>query len=84
MCTVLTNAPLKTVIHAPANPLCGNCNICKDICPVDAIKGNTWDIDTSRDDLVDVYKCTPCLKCLVLCPRTQTYMKGNVTIYDPS
>ncbi|TAJ12884.1 epoxyqueuosine reductase [Marinilabiliaceae bacterium JC017] len=78
MCTVLTNAPLKTVLHTPSNSKCGNCTICKDICQVNAIKGNTWSIKSTRDDLVDVYKCTTCLKCLALCPWTQNYMRKNI------
>ncbi|NQT26966.1 epoxyqueuosine reductase [candidate division KSB1 bacterium] len=75
MCTVLTDAPLKTVFHTPAKSRCGDCEICKDICSVKVIKGKTWSADTSRDELVDVYKCTTCLECLVFCPWTQTYMK---------
>ncbi|MCP4135136.1 MAG: epoxyqueuosine reductase [bacterium] len=78
MCTVLTDAPLKTVLHGPLDSQCGNCSICKDICAVKAIKGNAWDIKTSRDELVDVFTCHPCLKCLALCPWTQKYMKKNL------
>jgi epoxyqueuosine reductase QueG len=77
MCTVLTDAPLKTVLNSPDNSQCGDCSICKRICSVKAIKGNTWDISTSRDDLVDVHKCNTCLECLVFCPLTQAYMKKN-------
>jgi len=78
MCTVLTDAPLKTVLYTPANPLCGNCTICRDICPARAIKGNIWSIKTSRDELVDINKCNTCLKCLAFCPWTQKYMKKNL------
>ncbi len=73
MCSVLTDAPLTTVLHTPAESLCKNCTICKDICPVNAIKGNIWTLYTTRDELVDVYKCTTCLRCLALCPWTQKY-----------
>ena len=75
MCTVLTNAPLKSGLHTPANSLCGECSVCVDICSPKAIKGNEWAINTPRDDLVDVFKCTSCLKCLVLCPYTQAYIE---------
>lgn len=75
MCTVLTDAPLETVSYPPAKSLCGTCCVCQTICSVHAIKGNTWDISTPRDVLVDVYSCTTCLNCLVFCPYTQTYMK---------
>ena len=84
MCPVLTDAPLKTVLHTPLNSLCGNCSICKDICPVKAIEGNTWNIKTPRDELVDVYKCNMCLKCLVHCPWTQIYMKKNLIKHIPT
>lgn len=79
ICTVLTDAPLKTVSHTPARSLCGECRICVDICSPGAIKGKEWDINASRDELVDVYKCTTCLKCLVFCPWTQAYLKKQPT-----
>ena len=78
MCTVLTDAPIEPVLHTPVNSQCGNCSICKDICSFKAIEGNTWNIRTSRDELVDVYKCNTCLRCLVFCPWTQIYMKKNI------
>ncbi len=78
ICSVLTNAPLKTVRHTPANPLCGDCKICKDVCKTNAIEGEKWTIGTSRDTLIDVNKCNMCLKCLALCPWTQKYMKKNI------
>lgn len=79
MCTVLTNAPLETVLNKPKIPLCGDCSICKDICSVSAIKGNTWNDTTVRDELVDVYKCITCLECLIFCPWTQRYLNGTKT-----
>jgi len=75
MCTVLTDAPLKTVSHPPASPECGECTVCRDICPVQVIKGTTWSMGIARDELVDVYRCTMCLKCLALCPWTQNYLE---------
>lgn len=78
MCTILTNAPLKTVVQSPALSQCGNCNVCTSICPVGAIKGNTWNINSTRDEIVDVYKCNSCIECLVHCPYTQDYAQKNV------
>jgi len=78
MCTVLTDAPLMTVLHTPGNSLCGECKVCVDICSPKAIKGKEWTINTPRDDLVDVFKCTSCLKCLILCPWTQNYIQKKL------
>ncbi|MDD5091512.1 MAG: epoxyqueuosine reductase [Candidatus Wallbacteria bacterium] len=75
LCSVLTDAPLETVSHAPQASQCGNCRICLEICPVHAIKGKPWSADTSRDELVDVHKCTTCLECMVFCRFTQKYME---------
>jgi len=75
MCTVLTSAPLKTVLYNPYNSQCGDCSICHDICTVRAIKGNIWKVGTLRDELIDVNKCNTCLRCLALCPWTQIYIK---------
>jgi len=78
ICTVLTNAPLSTAPLTSSIPKCGNCTICVDICPTRAIKGMTWNINRSREELVDVYNCTMCLKCLAFCPWTIKYMKNNL------
>lgn len=75
MCSVLTDAPLSAVSDSPANPECGECWICKDLCDVGAIKGETWTASTIRDDMLDVNSCTSCLKCLVFCPLTQGYLE---------
>ena len=73
MCSVLTNAPLSTSFNAEIHPKCGNCTICKDVCAVGAIKGINWGKSIARDERIDVYQCTTCLKCLVHCPWTQRY-----------
>ena len=78
ICTILTNAPLSTAPLTSSIPKCGNCTICVDICPTRAIKGMTWNINRSREELVDVYNCTMCLKCLAFCPWTIKYMKNNL------
>lgn len=78
MSTVLTDAPLQTVAHTPAPSECGTCSVCTNICPVNAIKGKTWGINVSRDEMVDVYKCNSCIECLVFCPYTQDYIKKEL------
>lgn len=78
MCTVLTNAPLPTESRPIIMPKCGECTVCKDICPTSVIHGTTWEPDMNRDLIVDVYNCAGCLKCLVSCPWTQKYMDNNI------
>ena len=77
MCTLLTDAPLNTVLHTPGSSQCGECDICKNVCPVDAIKGRQWEMGISRNELVDASKCTTCLLCMVMCPWTRKYIKRN-------
>jgi len=77
MCSVLTNAPLPTKNKPIIMPKCGECTVCKDICPTGVIHGSTWEIGMNRDLIVDVYNCETCLKCLVNCPWTQKYMRNN-------
>lgn len=79
MCTILTNAPLPTENLSIITPKCGECTVCKDICPANAIHGCIWEPNMDRDFIVDVYHCEGCLKCLVNCPWTQKYMKNNIT-----
>jgi len=79
LCTILTNAPLPTEKTSMIMPNCGECTVCKDICPTSAIHGTTWEPGMNRDLIVDVYHCECCLKCLVKCPCTQKYMKSNIT-----
>ncbi len=74
MCSVLTNAPLETVLHQPQQSLCGSCTICKNICVANAIKGTNWSSQLSRNELIDVTKCLTCLECMVHCPFTQKYI----------
>lgn len=74
MCSVLTNAPLNTTAHTPTDSKCVECTICKYICKVKAIKGETWHVGISRDEMVDVFLCNTCYQCVVQCPWTQKYL----------
>jgi epoxyqueuosine reductase QueG len=71
---VLTDIPLNTEFHNPSDFLCGNCRICVDICQPNALKGKVWKSGIEREEIIDVDKCTTCLKCMVHCPWTQKYM----------
>jgi epoxyqueuosine reductase len=77
MCSVLTNVPLPIENRPIIMPKCGECTVCKDICPTGAISGATWEIGINRDLIVDVYHCDGCLKCLANCAWTQKYMKNS-------
>lgn len=76
--TVLTDAPLETVLHEPLSPKCGNCITCVNICEKKVLKGKVWSRSVSRDEIVNIHGCSTCLKCLVHCPRTQTYIKRKI------
>ncbi|MBL4933124.1 epoxyqueuosine reductase [Clostridium paridis] len=78
MCSVLTDAPLPIEKSEMVMPKCGDCTICKDICPAKVIHGTTWEVGIDRDLIVDVYNCVTCLKCLSHCAWTQKYMNENL------
>lgn len=73
--TVLTDAPLETVLYDPLQPKCGNCMTCVNICERKVLKGKIWSSSVSRDEIVNVFGCSTCLKCLVHCPYTHRYCK---------
>ncbi|MGE5627896.1 MAG: epoxyqueuosine reductase [Solirubrobacterales bacterium] len=79
MSSVLTNIPVSAENKGLIMPECGECTICQDNCPSGAIKGTIWEIGMDRSLIVDVNKCSTCLKCLIKCPYTLKYMKK---IYD--
>ena len=75
---VLTDAPLNTVLNNPPAVQCGNCRICLNVCKPNALKGTVWQSGIQREEMIDVDKCTTCLKCMVHCPWTQRYMDKGV------
>lgn len=72
---VLTTAPFLTMCEMPQDPQCGDCNICVDACPTNALLGKTWSLTTTRDEILVRKRCTLCQRCMVLCPYTAEYMK---------
>lgn len=76
--TILTDAPLDTTLCEPLLPKCGKCNICMKICEKQVLKGKMWSVTVSRDEIVDVYECSTCLKCLVHCPCTHKYVNARL------
>lgn len=78
--SVLTNAPLTVAKNNILLPKCHRCTICHNICPQKALKGVCWNTNVSRDEIVDVYHCITCLKCLAYCPQSRAYMKRAIRI----
>lgn len=76
--TVLTDAPLETILNESLYPKCGNCTTCVNFCERKVLKGKIWSSSVSRDEIVDVYRCSTCLKCLVHCPYTHRYYKQQM------
>jgi len=74
MCTVLTDAPVESDNQSIIPSGCGDCEICKEVCPGGAITGNGWSQGAGRDEVVDVYRCNCALKCIVNCPKTMEYI----------
>lgn len=76
MCSVLTDMPLNTVKTKIISGRCGECNLCVKVCPVQAIHGKKWKFGMNRDDIVDVYQCITCLKCLSGCRYSIIYSRN--------
>lgn len=72
---VLTTAPFVTTSEMPKQPQCGDCNICVNVCPGEALLGKTWSLTTTRDEIMVRKLCTLCLKCMVFCPYTAKYIE---------
>ncbi|MBN2039069.1 MAG: epoxyqueuosine reductase [Spirochaetes bacterium] len=88
--SILTDAPLETTA-TEYECLCGNCTVCIDSCPGNALKNRTWNANLDRDDLVDFEACSDavhkrgeklgethgtCGICMAICPHTQKYLKS--------
>jgi len=82
---VLTDADLDTA-EPIEQSMCGDCHDCVDHCPAKAIKGNNWQLGSSRDAIFDAFACcetatklakkigiqpTICGICINVCPWTQ-------------
>lgn len=72
---------------------CGECTCCINDCPASAIKGKLWNINVSRDELINPFSCRKkarellrqnigtesaiCGKCINVCPFTKRYIMSN-------
>ena len=60
--TVFTDCELKSEDRGEPENKCLNCDICVSSCPAGALKGRLPDENTSRDDIIDVKKCSEYMK----------------------
>jgi epoxyqueuosine reductase len=89
--SVLTNAELEVGIPIN-NSGCGDCSICKNICPAGAVSGEIWEVNKDRDEFYNAFDCRKtarersgriglneslCGLCILACPWTQRYLKRN-------
>ena len=73
ICTILTDMPLPIEKTGQMHSQCGLCNKCKTICPTDSIHGVERKLGMPREDLLNVFQCEKCLKCMIMCPWTIQY-----------
>lgn len=89
--SILTDAPVDTADPINASR-CGDCNVCTEICPGQAVKGINWQLGMERDAYFDAFKCrntavelsarigskkSLCGRCILNCPRTQKYLRSQ-------
>lgn len=55
--SILTNTALECDVQPVEKSRCGNCKLCMDRCPANAISGKLWDISVDRDEFFDAFKC---------------------------
>jgi epoxyqueuosine reductase len=79
--SLLTDAPYKTATEMMKSQ-CGDCRLCADACPADAIHNKEWAFGMGREELLDFNKCADyrqklgdglgrrhsCAYCLKACP----------------
>lgn len=93
--TVLTNASLDVGTPIDKSK-CGDCQECKTACPAGAVSGGNWEVNKDRDEFFNAFDCrktalarsskigllneTICGLCIVKCPWTKRYLRGNSQI----
>jgi epoxyqueuosine reductase QueG len=89
--TVLTDAPLQTN-HPIETSQCGDCKLCVEFCPSEAITGNEWSRDNPYTELVKFKDCRNhkkgrtafkdkpnCGLCITICPYGRKQYKETGT-----
>lgn len=90
--TLLTDAPLDCGEAITASR-CGDCRLCVESCPAQALKGTLWQAGMERAEIVDVCKCDEtmrrrmreatgreaniCGKCFAVCQYTRKYLDAK-------
>ena len=90
--SLLTDAPLETAEPINASR-CGNCTVCRDVCPANAVSGKHWQAGMLREELYDAELCmkaakqrsleglgreaTVCGRCILHCPYTQKFIRSG-------
>lgn len=92
--SVLTNAVLETGTPVNASR-CGDCEVCKKVCPGGAVSGLPWEIGRDRDVFYNAFDCRKtalertakigldysyCGLCILHCPWTQRYLKNTLPL----
>lgn len=87
--TILTDAPLA-VAAAPQPVQCGDCTVCRDVCPGQAPSGALWHEGMARGEFFDALACLRgmqqitaargtasqvCGRCVANCPYTVGYLR---------
>lgn len=88
--SVLTNAELD--VGVPINKSrCGDCSVCKNVCPAGAVSGSSWEVHKDRDEFYNAHSCRKtarersgkigideslCGLCIYSCPYTQRYLNS--------
>lgn len=61
LATVFTDMPLPVIEHEYKDG-CGECTVCRDMCPSGAISGINWSLDVNYSDFFDPELCSTYMK----------------------
>lgn len=72
---ILTDAPLNVSRPQIIEANCEGCETCLGFCNTNALKGCLWNKSVLREEMINVFECTTCMRCLVHCVYTQKYIE---------
>jgi len=91
--SILTDARFEAATPIKESK-CGQCSVCVEHCPADAISGTNWQVGYERNIMYDAFKCCNMTKklsnkighnahicgiCINICPWTQKYISHELT-----